>query len=399
MKWLVWALIVSSAAVGLALVLRFNEGNVAILWPPYRIDISVNLAIGLLAAGFIALHVSINALRRALDLPRQVREYRQRRQEQSAHAALRDAVLAFFEGRLARSERYARAAQAVPAVRAVAALIAARAAHRMQEVSRRDVWLRTAAEDPAATSAVLMLQAEMAVEERRTPEAIELLDALRARGALHIVALRTDLRAREQAAQWDDMLRILRLIEHRDALHPSVVRKLRLTAVQGLLSRCGEDAPAIRNLVRNLRASERTEPELVQAIARSLIEAQAPEDAFRLLEPVLDVQIDSACLDLWVQACTGRDRESIERLQVWRQRHGDLPVLALATGRVCGRARLWGKAEESLLDAARREPSVDTHLALAELYETLERSADAAARHKLAAHAAQAAIRAGSRWS
>jgi len=39
LKWLVWALVVFSAAVGLALILRFNDGNVAILWPPYRIDI------------------------------------------------------------------------------------------------------------------------------------------------------------------------------------------------------------------------------------------------------------------------------------------------------------------------------------------------------------------------
>lgn len=394
MKWLVWALIVFSAAVGLALVLRFNDGNVAILWPPYRIDISVNLAIALLAGAFIALHLSINALTRALDLPRKVREYRQRRQEQSAHGALRDAVLAFFEGRLARSERFARAAQGVPAVRAAAALIAARAAHRMQEGARRDEWLRTAAEDPTASSAVLMLQAEMAVEDRRTQEAIELLDTLRDRGALHIVALRTDLRAREQAGQWDDMLRILRLIENRDALHPSAARKLRLTAVQGLLSRCGEDAAAIRALLRSLRPSERAEPGLAQVIARALIQAEAPEEARRLLEPVLDQEADPVCLDLWVRSCAGRERESIERLQVWRQRHGDLPVLALATGRVCGMARLWGKAEESLLDAARRAPSVETHLALADLYEALERRADAAARLKQAAYAAQPASRA-----
>jgi len=399
LKWLVWALVVFSAAVGLALILRFNDGNVAILWPPYRIDISVNLAIALLAAGFVGLHVSINALTRALDLPRKVREYRQRRQEHFAHGALRDAVLAFFEGRLARSERFARSAQSLPAVRAAAALIAARAAHRMKEGARRDDWLRAAAEDQAASSAVLMLQAEMAVEDRRTQEAIELLDTLRDRGALHIVALRTDLRAREQAGQWDDMLRILRLIENRDALHPSVVRKLRLTALQGLLARCGDDVTAIRTLVRSLRTPERLDSGLARAIAHALLQSGAPEEARRLLEPVLDTEADPECLALWTRSCTGRERESIERLQVWRQRHGDLPALALATGRVCVMARLWGKAEESLLDAARREPTTEAHLALAELYDALERPSDAAARFRLAAHAAVPASRGGSQWS
>jgi len=388
LKWLVWALVVFSSAVGLALVLRFNEGNVAILWPPYRIDVSVNLALALGVLGFAGLHLAINALSRALDLPRKVREYRQRRQEQAAHQSLREAILAFFEGRLARSERLARSALASSALRAPAALIAARAAHRMQEHTRRDDWLRVAAEDPVATSAVLMLQAEMAVEDRRTPEALELLDTLRARGALHIVALRTDLRAREQAGHWDEMLRILRLIEHRDALHPSVVRKLRLTALQGLLTRCADDLGEIRTLLRSLRAQERLEPDSACLIASAFVQAGAMEEARRLLEPAIDLDPDESCLSVWTRTCEGRERESMERLQNWRQRHGDRPALALATGRVCTIARLWGKAEESLLDAVKRAPSTETHLALAALYESLERTQDASAQFKLAALAA-----------
>jgi HemY protein len=385
LKWLVWALVVFSSAVGLALVLRFNEGNVAILWPPYRIDVSVNLALALGILGFVGLHLAINALTRALDLPRKVREYRQRRQEQTSNQALREALLAFFEGRLARSERLARSALASTALRAPAALVAARAAHRMQESARRDDWLRIASEDPAASSAVLMLQAEMAVEDRRTLEAIELLDTLRSRGALHIVALRTDLRAREQAGHWADMLRILRLIEHRDALHPSAVRKLRLTALRGLLTRCADDLAEIRLLARNLRPQERLEPELACLMASAFMQAGATDEARRLLEPVIDQDPSQECLAVWIRTCEGRERESMERLQNWRQRHGDRPALALATGRVCMLARLWGKAEESLLDACRRAPSTETHLALASLHAGRERVDDAAAQFKLAA--------------
>ena len=50
MRWLVWLLLAFAVAVGLSLLLRFNQGNVAIMWPPYRIDISVNLALALLAS-------------------------------------------------------------------------------------------------------------------------------------------------------------------------------------------------------------------------------------------------------------------------------------------------------------------------------------------------------------
>jgi HemY protein len=81
MRWVVWLLIAFAAAVGLALLLRFNQGNVAILWPPYRIDISVNLVLAALAAAFVLLHLVLVGASRALGLPQRVREYRLRRQQ------------------------------------------------------------------------------------------------------------------------------------------------------------------------------------------------------------------------------------------------------------------------------------------------------------------------------
>lgn len=390
MKWLVWALVVFAGAVALALLLRFNDGNVAVLWPPYRIDISVNLALTLVVLAFIALHLSINGLMRALQLPQKVREYRQRRQEQAASLALRDAVLAFFEGRLARAERFARSAEPSERTRAAAALVAARAAHRMQERERRDAWLRSAAQDADASAAVLMLQAEMAVEDRRTAEAIELLESIKARGARHIVALRADLRAREQAGQWEEMLRVLRLIEHRDALHPSAVSKLRQTAIAGLVSGGDRELSAIRNVLRQLKPEERQDPGVATTMGQALLDAGAPDEARRLLEPLIDQDVQAPCLAVWTRTCPGRERESIERVQAWRQRHGDLPELSLALGRVCVMAQLWGKAEEAFRDAERKHSDVQVQVALAELYERLERTAEAHRYFRLAARSSVA---------
>jgi HemY protein len=136
---------------------------------------------------------------RALALPQRVRDYRARRQQEQAGAALRDSILAFFEGRLGRVERFARAAQSHPSTAGPAALIAARSAQRLHEVERRDRWLQDAAADPGTANALLMTQAELAVEDRRTQDAVEIVERLQERGARHIVSLRTALRAYEQA--------------------------------------------------------------------------------------------------------------------------------------------------------------------------------------------------------
>ena len=45
MRWLSSALLLALLAAFTALFLRINAGNVALFVPPYRIDVSVNLAL------------------------------------------------------------------------------------------------------------------------------------------------------------------------------------------------------------------------------------------------------------------------------------------------------------------------------------------------------------------
>ena len=212
MRAIIWSLLLVSAAVGLALLMRVNHGNVAIFWPPYRLDVSVNLALVVLVAGFAALHLLLVALANALDLPARVREYRERRLRDAAVVALRESVLALYEGRFGRAERLAQQARDDERLAGPAALVAARAAHRMREFERRDRWLALAETDRGTLHAGLMSGAELALEEQDAARAIHGIERLHSRGMRHIHALRVALRAYEQAGDWPRVLRVLRLL-------------------------------------------------------------------------------------------------------------------------------------------------------------------------------------------
>ena len=149
MRWVIWILLILSAATGMALLMRFNHGNVALFWPPYRIDVSVNFAVLVLAGLFLLTHMLLVGVARAIDLPARVREYRLRRQRDGAIVALRDSLLAFFEGRFGRAERLAQRVREEADLAGPAALIAARAAHRMREYERRDRWLAECRNSPS----------------------------------------------------------------------------------------------------------------------------------------------------------------------------------------------------------------------------------------------------------
>ena len=389
MRWVVWLLVAFAAAVGLALLMRFNQGNIAVLWPPYRIDISVNLALAGLAIAFALMHLVLVGASRALGLPQRVREYRVRRQQEQAVDALRDTVLSFFEGRLGRAERFARIAQTNPSTSSAAALIAARAAHRMQERDRRDQWLKEASADPRGAQALLMSQAELAVEDRRTSEAIDLVEQIRGRGARHVVSLRTALRAYEQAGRWDEVLNVLRLVEKRDALHPAATLQLRVKAVEALLADKAGDSAAIRSIWKGLKTEERAVPGVASRVATAFSTAGSDEEARAILEAALDVGFDDSMVQTYGALHGVSSRDRLDRLEGWRQRYGDPPRLLLTLGRVCAAEKLWGKAEEYLVLATRREPTVDSHVALAELLEALGRTQEAAQQYRAAAHLAR----------
>lgn len=385
MRRIIWSLLIISAAVGLALLMRFNHGNVAVLWPPYRVDVSVNFAVLALVAAFVLLHLLLAALSNALNLPARVREYRERRRRETAMAGLRDSLLALFEGRFGRSERLAQAALGDRSLAGVASLVAARAAHRMRETERRDRWLDVAREEAGAANAQLMTAAELAVEDHRSADAIAAIETLHSGGPRHIHALRLALRAHEQSGSWQDVLQALRQIEKRDALHPAAIRGLKIRAWRALFAARGDDASSVQQLYASIAPADREIDEIVEAAAQAFAAAGRAEQAARVIEQTLDERMEASLVSLYGTLEGVPARERLRRAEAWRGRYGDDPALLRTLGRLCAAEGLWGKAEEFLLLAERAEPGLEAHLLLAQLYEQLGREDEAGERYRLAA--------------
>ncbi len=385
MRRIVWALLIVSAAVGLAMLMRFNHGNVAVLWPPYRIDVSVNFAVLVLIVAFVVLHWVLLALSNALNLPTRVREYRERRRRETALAGLRDGVLALFEGRFGRAERLAQGALGDRSLAGVASLVAARAAHRMREAERRDRWLDAAREEPGAGHAQLMTSAELAVEDHRPGDAIAAIETLRAGGPRHIHALRIALRAHEQAENWPALLQALRQLEKRDALHPAAIHGMKIRAYRALFAARHDDAAAVQQLFASLGAADLAIDEVVEAAARAFAAAGRPEQAAKLIERTLETRFSEPLVALYASLDGVSARERLRHADRWRVRHGDNAVLLTTLGRLCTAEELWGKAEEFLVLAEHAVPGREAHLMLARLYDAMGRTDEANVRYRLAA--------------
>jgi len=370
MRMLFWLFVLAALGVVAALAARFNDGNVAIYVPPYRVDLSLNFFLLLLALLLLAAYLLARLGHAIAEFPRRVAAYRASRDVMGSLRALRVAVLALLEGRYARVERAARDAQASPENAALAALLAARAAHRMQEYGRRDDWLRQAEGDRGVQMARLVSSAEMWTETRETERAQEAVAEMQRSGGRHIHASRIALGVNAQAHRWEEVLKGVRLLGKRRALHETSAQGFRLAAYRGRLADHSLDADDLVAECRRIPTAELRRPELAAEAARLLAAVGRGDVAAELIEAALNESWDARLVELYGRIDAPPYRLRIERASAWLGEHANDPALLRALGLLCEREQLWGKALGFLGDSRRLAPSGETSLALARIAET-----------------------------
>ena len=393
MRFFLWLLVLLATAIGLAVTARFNPGNVVLFYPPYRVDLSLNFFLLLVALLFLFLYLMIDAVRSTSAMPRRVAAYRRDRREREGNRALRDALKALFEGRFGHAEKSAARAAESPDNAGLAALIGARAAHWMRQTARRDAWLARAEETPLLKPARLMTALELLVDEHQPQKALDAVRELNASGTRHIHAQRLALKANQYAQNWPEVLRLTRSLDKNRALHPALSMRLRDLAYADLLSERPHDVESIRNVWSAIPADERLRP-FVAVRGAAVFNANGLHDEARaLIEKALHAQWDDRLVVAYRQSAA-REASSalvaqIEHCEAWSVERPLDAQLALTLGSLCLKQKLWGKAqrhlEQALAQAADAATLRESHLKLAQLHEGLGHAAEAASHFRQSA--------------
>ena len=378
MRALLWVVALAVLAAAFVAVGRYNTGYALFVLAPYRVEISLNLLVILLATAFILGYFALRVISGTLRLPRQVQEYRAARRRNRAHAALVETVREFLAARYARTEKAAGRYMALGAEHtALAAALAARAAHELRAFERRDAYLEQAAGaagDDGVVRAVTV--AELLLDERRVADALGVLEALPSK---HTAALRLELRAQQLARNWDQVLVLVDQLEKRGVYEADHAEQIRRYAQAERLTRHAGDPQGLEDAWDRIPARQRRDTRVAAAAARSFISAGMHDQAQRAIEDSLNEHWDSTLLALYPE-CAGGTVAGIERAERWLREYPQDAALLLALGQLCARHALWGKAQSYLEASLAIEPGYAAHLALARLHESLGNT-DAAQRH------------------
>lgn len=388
MRFFIWLLILFASAIGLAVLARFNPGNVVLFYPPYRVDLSLNFFVVLLVAVFVLLLAIVTAIRATLAMPRRVEQYRATRQLRESGRALNESLQSFLEGRFGRSEKLAERALLSPDHAGRAALIGARAAQRLQQPSRRDDWLEKAQIDDNLRTARLMTTVELLAEDvKETDVALEALQALNNAGIRHTQALKLALKVHQNARNWPEVLRLVRLLDKHKSLHPALSRRLRDMAYEALMPKASEDPESLKLLWSKVPTEDRHSAVVAVQAASAFMKIGQQIEAAAIIESALAAQWDPRLLRAYRQCAAPEGSatllKQIEHCEHWlRERPNDTEI-ALALGVLCFRQKLWGKAQRHLeqsLSGGDLAVRQEAHLRLAQLHEALNQT-EAAAEH------------------
>ena len=385
MRWILGILVVLASAVSLALLLMFNHGNLAIFWPPYRVDLSINTALVLLIALVTLMFLASKALVQLISLPARVRSHRELRYRERALTAFREATVALAEGRFARAEKQSQLALHLPEQGGAASLIAARACHGLRALERRDQWIERCATEFGLTDQSLLLAADCAIQDRDGAAALAALNRLQARTARQVHALRLRLAALELEQQWQALLPVLAQLERRQMVAASAASALRLRAWRNLLSQTGSDLATTKSLWRQIGRELAYESPIAESAIEAFRRAADFSMAAEIADRVLRKRFSGTVVDQYAGLDALSARDKLQVMEQWLKRWGPEPALLAALGRVCAEQQLCGKAEAYLRESMSRDDAPSTRLALARLLEQTERSDEAAGLYREAA--------------
>jgi HemY protein len=399
MRAALWLLALFGIAVAIALFAGNNQGTVTLFWPPYRIDLSLNLVLLLLLGSFVFLYAVSRALSALFDLPRQALRWRNQQKERALQAALLDALSHLLAGRFIRARRSAESALAqeqslassglrlghAAQLRTLAHLLAAESAQALQDRPSREEHLRLALEHAPARDAqetregALMRAARWSLQDRDPEGAMGWLKGLPQGAARRTHALRMKLKASRLAGRTEEALDTARLLSKHHAFSSDAAQSI----VRGLavdLIGAAHDTAQLQRAWASLEPAEREMPEVAIHAAQRLAalggDAELARDwllpvweRYASLEPSLKVRLVQALQE----QLDSIDSTWLARIESAQRSHPRDTTLQYLAGMACMKRQLWGKAQQLLTQAVLglQDPRLDRQAwrALAELAE------------------------------
>ncbi|MCC7330505.1 MAG: heme biosynthesis protein HemY [Gammaproteobacteria bacterium] len=345
-----------------------DNGYVLLSFAGYVVEMSVPIATGLLVLAYLAIRLLAWLWR----VPRQLGEATARARVRWAGRQATRGYIAIAEGKLDQGERLLTRGARRSGAPLMNYLAAARLAHQRNDPDRRDGWLRLAYEqEPAATDAVLLAQAEMQMDDQAFDQALATLNRIRGHNPKHAQALKLLAALHWRRQDWHALLDLVPALRAMPPLPPAKLNSWTTDAFEALLADPALDKAGLERLWDEVPKVLRGDPRLVLARAKALTRCGLAATAETEVRHALREGWDAGLIRFYGELALPETAQQLKNAEAFLRERPEDPDLLLTVGRLSFRNQLWGKARSYLETSLSVRPSAETCAALGQLLDRI----------------------------
>ena len=370
-RWLVTIPVLSLLILSVVLLVQNDPGYLLLKYAGFSIETNLALAIVTIICVVALIHLAWKILHSVWRLPDMVKRQSQNSRFEKSRRLLNQGLIDLIEGRFRQAE--------INLIKLVEHsenpllhyLVAARAAQMQGKYEQRDTYLKAAHEArPDAEIAIGVTQAELQLAHRQTEQALATLLHLNNIAPRHDHIAVLLAKVYYQLKDWQPLLELLPNAHKKKIIPNQRLKKMEADARKGILSSLAAsgDVKALQQAWHKTPKSQQIDTDLLLHYVTLMHEITGQiSDVEAVLVKSLDQHWDDRLVEIYGRSDTGNVSRQLKQAEAWLTHDNQNENLLLALGRICMRARLWGKAQGYLEAASSIRPTPACYLALAEL--------------------------------
>jgi len=368
-KWLLRILVLIIIALVAVMLVRDDPGFVLIKYRDYSLETSLAFGIVILILAMVVIYFAIRFFRGFWRLPNSMKQHSQNRRFGKARKLLNQGLIDLAEGRFDQAEVNLIKMVEYSESPLLHYLAAARAAQLQGKHDERDSYLKAAHEArPEAEIAIGVTQAELQLAHQQLEQSLATLTHLRGIAPRHNHVLRLLARVYFELEDWQLLVELLPDIRNKKLLKESILKDMEAKSFRGFLASAKSNQQALENAWAKIPKAAQTDADLIlYYIKLSNHAASKSSSVEQLIIKSLGQKWDDRLVEAYGLFNASDPNEQLKRTEKWLDDYAKNENLLLALGRICVRAKLWGKAQSYLEASIGVKPMAASCLALAEL--------------------------------
>jgi HemY protein len=349
-KLLVGVLSLAVIVMAAVLLVQKDPGFVLVKYGDYSVETS--LAFGIIAVVIAALLIQFifRVLMGIWHLPGAVKQQSRGRRFNKSRKLLNQGLIDLAEGRFDQAESNLVKLVEFSESPLVHYLAAARAAQLQGKHDERDGYLKAAHEArPEAEMAIGVTQAELQLAHQQLEQSLATLTHLRGIAPQHNHVLRLLARVYFELEDWQSLVELLPEIRKKKLLKNSILEDMEGKSYRGFLATAKSNQAALEKAWARIPKAAQTDAELILFYIKLSNRASSNSSSVeQLIIKSLDQKWDNRLVEAYGLFKSINPNEQLKRTEKWLDDYAKNENLLLALGRICIRARLWGKAQSYL---------------------------------------------------